>query len=114
MNRRIAPDELSRLRNHLPIREVLYLLRVPWKQDNELCRFLCPICKGWHTSVHPSQNLGRCFDCSKNFNPIDLVCAQKHVAFRMAVGWLRTVESLQKDTGYGSLISALRAQTLHR
>ena len=111
MSRRISPQDLVRLRNHLPIREVLYALRVPWKQDDELCRFQCPRCAGMHTSVHPNHNLGRCFDCAVNYNPIDLVCAQLKVGFRSAVSWLLALEKLQQESDYRAFLSTVSRQS---
>lgn len=111
MTQKISPDELVRLRNNLPIREVLYALRIPWQQNDELCRFRCPKCCGVHTSIHPSQNLGRCFDCGVNFNPIDLVCVTKNVGFRSAVSWLRVLDRLRQSDDYGHVLAAMGRQS---
>jgi len=111
MSLRIPPQDLVRMRNSIPIREVIYVLRIPWKQDDELCRFLCPKCAGLHTSIHPKENLGRCFDCAQNYNPIDLVCAEKKVGFRSAVSWLQGMEKLRQEADYGAFLSKVSRQT---
>jgi len=111
MSQKISPQDLVRLRNNLPIREVLHALRIPWKQDDELCRFRCPKCGGMHTSFHPGQNLGRCFDCAVNYNPIDLVCVQKNMGFRSAVSWLMEIDKLRQKNDYAMFISAMRRQS---
>lgn len=104
MSTRIERHELVRLRNDLPIREVIYALGIPWKMDDELLRFRCPKCERTHTSVHPNQNLGRCFDCLVNFNPIDLASIEKKVDFRSAVTWLRALDALRHETGYANIL----------
>jgi len=111
MNQKVSPLDLMRLRNELPIREIIYVLKIPWKQDDELCRFRCPKCAGMHTSVHPTQNLGRCFDCAVNYNPIDLVCAQKKTGFRSAISWLMSIDAMRKKGEYGAFLSAMSRQS---
>ena len=111
MSHRIAPEELRRLRNDIPVREVIYALQIPWKQDDALCRFRCPLCQGMDTSVHPTQNLGRCFSCGKNFNPIDLVCAKQDKGFHSAIQWLRSFCSCRKSPEFTPLLTRLRKNT---
>ena len=64
-----------------------------------------------HTSVHPNHNLGRCFDCAVNYNPIDLVCARNKAGFRSAVSWLQALEKLRRESDYGKFLSAMRRQS---
>ena len=64
-----------------------------------------------HTSVHPNHNLGRCFDCAVNYNPIDLVCARNKAGFRSAVSWLQALEKLRRERDYGKFLSAMRRQS---
>jgi hypothetical protein len=103
---RISPNELTLLRNHVPLRDVIHLLSVPWKMDDSLCRFECPVCKCFETGIHPKENLGRCFRCQKNFNPIDFVTAYRKVGFRTAVDWLTKLRTSMSIEGYGMIIAA--------
>lgn len=65
---------LYRLRNHVPLdRLIADTLDWPSKtREGQFC-FLCPACGEFRTAVHPRTNLGRCFCCQRNFNPIDFV-----------------------------------------
>ena len=107
MSQRITPLELRALRNDIPIRDVVFALGISWKRDDELFRFCCPKCRGWNTSLHPTENLGRCFDCSTNFNPIDLVQGVKNVGFRNAVSWLRALKNLMRTDNYGAVVARM-------
>jgi hypothetical protein len=105
-NQRINPNELTILRNHVPLRDVIHLLLVPWKMDDSLCRFKCPVCKSFETGLHPKENLGRCFRCQKNYNPIDLVAAYRGDGFRTAVDWLIKLRTLMSSDGYATMVAA--------
>ena len=111
MNQHIPPEELRSFRNDIPIREVIHALLIPWKQDDALCRFRCPLCQGMDTSVHPTQNLGRCFSCRKNFNPIDLVCAKQNKGFHTAIQWLRKFRDCRESPDYSLLLVSFRKKS---
>jgi hypothetical protein len=85
------PDSLLRaLRNKIPIhRLITEMLGLPLRQKDPLLRFQCPACHSFHTATHPKTNLARCFDCQKNFNPIDLVMAATQCGFVDAVELLK-------------------------
>lgn len=85
------PDRLLRaLRNKIPIdRLITETLRLELRQKNPLLRFRCPVCHSFHTATHPKTNLARCFDCQKNFNPIDMVMAATQCGFVDAVQLLK-------------------------
>ena len=83
-------DFLSKLRNQVNIDRVIDLLMIDTRQGNNLRRFRCPLCDRFHTATNPKTNLGRCFECQKNFNPIDLVMATT------ACDFIETVEFLKK------------------
>ena len=83
-------DFLRRLRNDININEVIGALGIETRHGTELLRFRCPLCHGFHTATNPKTNLGRCFDCEANFNPIDLVMAAARYDF------IETVEFLKK------------------
>jgi|APSaa5957512622_1039677.scaffolds.fasta_scaffold146252_1 hypothetical protein len=108
MTQKIDGLELRRLRNDIPIRDVVYALKVPWKMDDQLCRFKCPNCGSLDTSLHPKENLGRCFSCQRNFNPIDLVSTHLGVGFRGAVDWLQRLFNIMQSKEYGLFINAQR------
>jgi DNA primase len=83
-------DFLRMLRNKVKIDRVIDLLMLDTRQGKDLLRFRCPVCDRFHTATNPGTNLGRCFECGKNFNPIDLVMAATRFEF------IETVEFLKK------------------
>lgn len=91
MSRRITQAELRRLRNEIDIEKVIRQLGIPWKLAVGHFRFLCPICHEFNTATNPRTNLGRCFRCSQNFNPIDIdiVMTVERISFLDAVRLLR-------------------------
>lgn len=89
MKQRFSKDFLYFMRNYVPITEVVEnLLKLPCKYADGQFRFLCPECYEIRAVVNPQTNLGRCFFCKKNFNPIDLVIIAKHIKFVQAVEFL--------------------------
>jgi hypothetical protein len=81
---------LRTLRNRIPIDAVIVdMLRLDIRPDDTLLRFRCPLCERFHTATNPKTNLARCFDCEKNFNPIDLVIAVTSCSFVDAVERLK-------------------------
>ena len=89
MMTQFSPDFLRRLRNDIPVATVIQrVLDLPHKDVEGVLRFSCPLCSDFHTAINPRANLGRCFRCRKNFNPIDLVIANAKCAFRDAVNTL--------------------------
>jgi len=89
MSRQFTDRQLYQVRNHIPIRHVIEtLLAIPSETVEAVFRFRCPLCSGWHTAVKPETNLSRCFDCSKNFNAIDLCMIVRHMNFVESVKFL--------------------------
>ena len=86
---KISAADLRRLRNDIGIDEVIDRLHIPWKRRDGYLRFLCPRCGDFHTATNPRTNLGRCFRCRENFNPVDLVMVQERTSFLDAVRRLR-------------------------
>ena len=81
---------LRTLRNDIPIDEVIDdLLNLEVRTNNQILRFQCPLCYGFHTATNHNTNLARCFDCQKNFNPIDLVMTVRNINFLDAVDFLK-------------------------
>lgn len=76
---------LYRLRNEIPVADLLVRLQWPHKRRDGRFVFLCPACGEFLTATNPRTNLGRCFACERNFNPIDLVMLIEHVDFVAAV-----------------------------
>lgn len=89
MKRKFFSRELlRRLRNEIRVPDLLVHLRWPHKQrDGRLC-FLCPKCSEFLTAYNPRTNLGRCFRCQVNFNPIELVMVIHDKDFVTAVHFL--------------------------
>lgn len=82
-------DFLRKLRNEIKIDKVINLLMIETKHGGDIKRFCCPRCHRFHTATNPKTNLGRCFDCKRNFNPIDLVMASTRRNFVEAVELLK-------------------------
>ena len=86
MAHRIPRQTLFLLRNDIPIDFIITdFLRLPCKMSEGFLRFLCPLCQDFNSATNPKTNLARCFRCEKNFNPIDLVIAEKGISFKDAV-----------------------------
>jgi len=90
MSKHYTTDFLRMLRNHIPINEVIIdLLNLKLRTVNAILRFRCPLCGNFHTATKHETNLARCFDCQKNFNPIDLVMTVGKCSFVDAVELLK-------------------------
>jgi hypothetical protein len=80
---------LRSLRNQISIGKVITsMLNMETKPACKLLRFRCPGCHNFHTATNSKTNLARCFDCKRNFNPIDMVMAVGNVSFTEAVEFL--------------------------
>jgi len=94
MDKYYSGDYLRMLRNQIPIDTVICdLLNLAVRNDSQLLRFRCPLCHSFHTAINHNTNLARCFDCSKNFNPIDLVMTVAKCGFLDAVKILKKTVS---------------------
>jgi transposase-like protein len=80
---------LRRLRNDIAIDLVIKHLRLETRHSQKILRFRCPLCDGFHTATNSKTNLARCFDCRRNFNPIDLVMAVTARSFVQTVAFLK-------------------------
>jgi len=90
MSKHYTADFLRMLRNQIPIDEVITdLLNLKVRNVNAILRFRCPLCGNFHTATNHETNLARCFDCQKNFNPIDLVMTVGKCNFVDAVELLK-------------------------
>ena len=90
MSKHYTADFLRMLRNQIPIDEVITdLLNLKVRNVNAILRFRCPLCGNFHTATKHETNLARCFDCQKNFNPIDLVMTVGKCSFVDAVQLLK-------------------------
>jgi hypothetical protein len=81
---------LRRLRNDIDIDLVIKRLRLETRNSQKIFRFRCPLCHGFHTATNAKTNLARCFDCQRNFNPIDMVMAATARSFVQTVEFLKT------------------------
>ena len=89
MTLRYSREKLRRLRNDIPIADLIAdILSLPHKVSEGYIRFLCPQCSEFNSAVNPNTNLARCFLCRRNYNPIDLVMAVKDCSFLEAVEFL--------------------------
>ena len=60
---KFTPEFLWNFRNNIKIRKVIKKLGILTKESEGFTRFLCPQCCDFNTSIHPAENLGRCFKC---------------------------------------------------
>ena len=89
MSKRFSDELLSRLRNEVPIAELLIQLRWPHKRRAGQLIFVCPRCGESRSDLNPQENLLRCFHCATNFNPIDFTMLARECDFVDAVTYLR-------------------------
>jgi DNA primase len=89
MAKRYRAELLRRLRNEIPIDWLIGYLRWPHKRRNGQFAFVCPACRESESDVNPKTNLGRCFHCERNFNPIEFTMAVLVVEFVEAVEFLK-------------------------
>ena len=97
MPRYFSDEFLRRLRNDIPLASVMKLLEWPHKQRDKQVAFLCPRCQEYRSAINPRTNLGRCFHCETNFNPIDLTMAVRECDFVDAAKYL--IPLLPPDCG---------------
>ena len=94
MKERISPQQLRNLRNSIPITDVIQLyLDIPTKFREGFLRFVCPVCGENNTATNKSTNLARCFTCSKNFNTIEIVMADRQCSFLDAVDFIQNYDA---------------------
>ncbi len=90
MRQQFSSRELYVIRNLVPLRELIEKrLEIPCKDVEGVFRFLCPKCGEFQTAINPGTNLSRCFRCATNFNPIELVMADKQMSFVESVKFLK-------------------------
>ena len=88
MGKYFTRELLYRMRNEISIPDLLTRLDWPHKHREGRFVFLCPQCGEFLTAINSRTNLGRCFACERNFNPIDLVMVIQGVDFVTAVHYL--------------------------
>jgi DNA primase len=88
-DQRYDDEFLKRLRNDIPISKVIQHLDWPCKVRDGRFVFLCPRCQETESAVNPRTNLGRCFFCETNYNPIDFTIHAWRCDFRTAVEHLK-------------------------
>ena len=87
-HKRYDDELLRRLRNDIPVAWLIKHLGWPGKTRNGNFVFVCPRCQESQTAVNPRTNLGRCFGCETNFNPIDFTMCAYRCEFCEAVEYL--------------------------
>ncbi|MFO7906556.1 MAG: CHC2 zinc finger domain-containing protein [Planctomycetota bacterium] len=81
--------QLYKMRNNIPLADVLRLLQWLHKtREGRVC-FVCPHCSESLTAINQRTNLARCFRGEINFNPIDLVMLINDYDFVAAVHFLQ-------------------------
>jgi hypothetical protein len=90
---RYDDELLRRLRNQIPIDWLIKHLSWPNKCRLGQFVFVCPRCGESQSDVKRDTNLGRCFRCETNFNPIDFTMAAQECDFVVAVEFLKPLLS---------------------
>ena len=85
---RYDDELLRRLRNDIPVDWLIRHLDWPGKMRSGSFVFVCPRCNETQSAVNPRTNLGRCFLCETNFNPIDFTICACRCNFGEAVEYL--------------------------
>ena len=88
LHKRYDDELMRRLRNDIPVAWLIKHLGWPCKTRNGTFVFVCPRCNETQSAVNPQTNLGRCFHCETNFNPIDFTICARQCEFRTAVEYL--------------------------
>ncbi len=86
---RYSNELLRRLRNDIPTDRVIKHFEWPNKQRQGRFVFLCPECHETESGIHRETNLGHCFHCDANFNPIDFAMTIMKCDFADAVELLK-------------------------
>jgi len=95
--KRFTDSELRHLRNEILVRGVIeILLQIPTKEVEGVYRFLCPTCYEFQTGLNLHINLARCFHCESNFNPMELLMADRGLSFSQSANLLLQKEPLLK------------------
>ena len=86
----IPKEQLEVLRNEVPIKDLISKkLEISCINDDDgYFRFECPICKQYDTATNKDTNLGRCFSCERNYNPIDITITHLKLTFLDTVEYL--------------------------
>lgn len=90
MHQKFTRQELYKLRNFIPINELISELNIPYKYSEGYFRFLCPLCSEFQTATKVETNLARCFRCNCNFNTIDLVLICQRLCFVDSIRFLQS------------------------
>lgn len=97
MPRYFTKELLYDLRNHIPMDWLVEQLDWPHKRRDGQFAFLCPSCREFVSATNPRTNLGRCFCCNTNFNPIDFIIAVHECDFVEAVHFLKPMLDEHRD-----------------
>jgi len=101
MRKSFTNQQLWELRNLIPIRMLIEeQLHVPNRMTGNVFRFQCPVCFNFHTGIMTEKNLARCFDCSMNFNTIEIVMRTQNIEFLESADFLHNLlESCRTHRG---------------
>jgi DNA primase len=89
--KQISADHIKSLRRDIDIMDVIRTLEIPLQNRGRRVTFRCPACSGFHTALNPERNRAYCFKCTRSFNTIDLVMAERNCNFLEAVGLLECI-----------------------
>lgn len=87
--RRYSNELLRRIRNEIPIDQLIQDLQWPHKYREGRFVFLCPECGEFLTGTKRETNLGRCFRCERNYNVIEFTMLICQYEFVTAIEFLR-------------------------
>ena len=98
MQKRISSDYLRKLRNDISMKSLIIDLKIPWKQSQNVFRFLCPACRDFNTVVYKNTNLAICLKCGNRYNTIRMVMDVKSAYFLKATSYL--TDLLKKSSSH--------------
>jgi hypothetical protein len=87
--KRFSDELLRRIRNDIPLDWLIQQLDWPHKRRDGRFVFLCPECGEFLSAIKRDTNLGRCFHCQINFNPIDFTIHVRDCQFVDAIEFLQ-------------------------
>lgn len=105
---RFSDKDLRAIRNEIPVKLVLETMcGLECKEVEGYTRFVCPVCHEMRTSLHPKENLGRCFRCERNFNSIEFVMYGCKLSFVKSVRLLLTqLSNAQAASGSAAVFNS--------
>jgi hypothetical protein len=112
-DKNFSRSELYVLRNDIGIDALIKALHVPCETRAGRFAFLCPLCRGYNTSVNHKANLARCFDCQKNINTIDMVMIVRQSDFVSSIRFLKKLHGSRPGSSGCNALNDTKQRSSH-